>query len=424
MRLRVYQSDKGDCLLVSGDAGGHILVDGGMRKSFQDHVRADLGKMAAKKEVLDLVYVSHIDQDHISGVLELLDSVMAWRVYEFRKNQGASVKAPTFPRMPAIKEIWHNAFSAILDENAGPVERLLAQSSLVLGLSSNLKLQDLALEHHELAYSVGEAIQVSQRISASQLDIPLNAQFDGQLIMSRTPAKRAARIAKMNAFVIGPLPSEVERVRDEWDVWLRKNKDRIRNLKKEAEADARSIGNSADRIADLLAARVDELGDRSSVTAPNLASVMLLLQEGKKKVLLTGDGHWQDILKGLEHHKKFDANGRLHVDVLKVQHHGSEHNHKVDMAERVTADNYIFCGNGKHDNPDTRVVRLICESHSKVRPQGTFTLWFNAASDFAPTGKPAAHMKEVEKEVAAQAAAAGGRIKAKFLDKSFFDLTI
>lgn len=424
MKLRVYQSDKGDCLLVSGDAGGHILVDGGMRKSFQDHVRADLGKMATKKEVLDLVYVSHIDQDHISGVLELLDSVMAWRVFEFRKKQGASVKAPTFPKMPAIKEIWHNAFSDMLDENAGPVERLLAQSSLVLGLSSNLKLQDLALEHHELAYSVGEAIQVSQRISASQLNIPLNAQFDGQLIMSRAPAKREARIGKMNAFVIGPLASEVERVRDEWDVWLRKNKDRIRNLKKEAEADARSIGNSADRIADLLAARVDELGDRSSVTAPNLASVMLLLEEGRKKVLLTGDGHWEDILKGLEHHKKFDAKGRFHVDVLKVQHHGSEHNHKVDMAERVTADNYIFCGNGKHDNPDTRVVRLICESHSRVRPQDTFTLWFNAASDVAPAGKPMAHMKKVEKEVEDQVAASGGKVRAKFLDKSFFDLTI
>lgn len=247
MKLRIYQSDKGDCLLVSGGAGGHILVDGGMRKAFQDHVRADLGKMAAKNEALDLVYVSHIDQDHISGVLEFLDSVMAWRVFEFRKKQGANVKAPKFPKMPAIKEIWRNAFSDVLQANAGPVERLLAQSSLVLGLSSNLKLQDLALEHHELAYSVGEAMQVSQRVSPSQLKIPLNTQFNGQLIMSRSPAKREARIGKMNVFVIGPLPSEVERVRDEWNSWLRNNKDRIRKLKKEAEADARSIGNSADR---------------------------------------------------------------------------------------------------------------------------------------------------------------------------------
>lgn len=424
MKLRIYQSDKGDCLLVSGDAGGHILVDGGMRKAFQDHVRADLGKMAAKKEALDLVYVSHIDQDHISGVLELLDSVMAWRVYEYRKEQGANVKAPKFPKMPAIREIWHNAFSDVLQENAGSVERLLAQSSLVLGLASDLKLHEFALKHHELAYSVGEAIQVSQRVSTSQLNIPLNTQFNGQLIMSRSPAKREARIGKMNIYVIGPLPSEVERLRDEWNTWLRKYKDQIRKLKQEAEADARSIGNSADRIRDFLAARVDELGKREKVTTPNLASVMLLLEEGTAKVLLTGDGHWEDILNGLEHHKKFDAKGKLHVDVLKVQHHGSEHNHNVNMAERVTADNYIFCGNGKHDNPDTRVVKLICESHRKVRPKDTFTLWFNCAPGQAPSGKPRAYMKKVEKEVDDQIAVSGGKIKAKYLSKSFFDLMI
>lgn len=424
MKLRIYQSDKGDCLLVSGDRGGHILVDGGMRKAFQDHVRADLGKMAARKEALDLVYVSHIDQDHISGVLELLNNVMAWRVFGYRKKQGTNAKAPKFPKMPAIKEIWHNAFSDVLKENAGPVERLLAQSSLVLGLSSNAKLQTLALEHHEFAYSVAEAIQVSQRVSASQLKIPLNTQFNGHLIMTRARAKREARIGKINVFVIGPLPSEVERVRAEWNAWLRKNQDRIRKLKKEAEADARSIGNSADRIADLLAARVDELGNRDDVTAPNLASVMVLLEEGKKKVLLTGDGHWEDILKGLEHHKKFDARGKLHIDVLKIQHHGSEHNHKADMAERVTADNYVFCGNGKHNNPDTRVVKLVCESHRKVRPKDTFTLWFNCAPGLAPAGKPRIYMKKVKKEVDSQIAASGGKIKAKYLDKSFFDLAV
>jgi len=387
-------------------------------------VRADLGKMAERKEALDLVYVSHIDQDHISGVLELLDSVMAWRVFEFRNQQGAKVKAPKFPKMPAIKEIWHNAFSDVLEENAGPVERLLAQSSVVLGLSSTPGLKALSLAHHELAYSVAEAIQVSQRVSASQLKIPLNAQFNGKLIMSRSPAKREARIGKMNVFVIGPLPSEIERVRDEWDTWLRANRDRIRKLKKEAETDARSIGSSADRIADLLAARVDELGNREAVTAPNLASVMLLLEEGKKKVLLTGDGHWEDILKGLEHHKRFDAKEKLHVDVLKIQHHGSEHNHNAKMAERVTADNYVFCGNGKHDNPDTRIVKLVCESHRRIRPQDTFTLWFNCAPDQAPAGAPRAYMKKVKKEVDDQITASGARIKAKYLDKSFFDLTI
>jgi hypothetical protein len=141
-------------------------------------------------------------------------------------------------------------------------------------------------------------------------------------------------------------------------------------------------------------------------------------------VLLTGDGHWEDILKGLAHHKKFDAKGNLHVDVLKIQHHGSEHNHKVDMAERITAGNYVFCGNGKHDNPDARVVKLVCESHRKVRPMDKFTLWFNCAPDLAPAGKPRACMQKVKREVDDQIAASGGKISARYLEKSFFDVTV
>jgi len=94
------------------------------------------------------------------------------------------------------------------------------------------------------------------------------------------------------------------------------------------------------------------------------------------------------------------------------------------MAERVTADHYIFCGNGKHDDPDTRVVKLICESHRKVRPRDKFTLWFNCAPKVAPAGKPQAYMEEVKKEVDTQIAVSSGKIKAMYLDKSLFDVRV
>lgn len=424
MRLRIYQSDKGDCLLISGTGGGNILVDGGMKPAFQQHVRDDLGKLAKSKKSLDLVYVSHIDQDHISGVLELLDNIMAWRVYDYRKSEGHNVKPPEFPRMPAVKEIWHNAFSEVIKNNAGAAERLLAQSSLVLGLSTTPELIQIGLEHHELAFSVAEAMRVSQRISASQLNIPLNSQFDGKLAMVRSPVRQEAKIGKMKISLIGPFKEDIERIRKEWDDWLRKNRTRIQKLKKDAEADARSIGNEAASLSNMLSMRINELGNRDSVTAPNLASIMLLLEEGGKTVLLTGDGHWSDILKGLKHHKKFDKNGKIHLNVLKVQHHGSEHNYHSDMAERVTADHYIFCGNGKHENPDIAVVKLICDTHRKTRPKDTFTLWFNCAPQAAPDAKTKAHMKLVEKEVDRQIAASKKKIKVKYLDKSYFDLTL
>lgn len=418
MKIRLFQSDKGDCLLVTGGKGGRILVDGGMRNAFTAHVRAELGRMAKRGEALDLVCVSHIDQDHISGVLELLDGMMAWRVFDYRAKAGDKPTKPASPRAPKVKEIWHNAFSMLLKDNAGAVENLLAQSSRVLALSSDPSLLAIANAHHELAYSVSEAIQVSRRISSGQLAIPLNAQFDGKLIMVRSPAGREARIGAMDVYVIGPFSEDVDILRDEWNTWLRENKERLAKLRRQAADDAASIGNSADRLQQLFDIRSKELGDRAKVTAPNLASVMLLVEEAGKVVLLTGDGHGKDILQGLDFHGRLDAGGRIHVDLLKVQHHGSEHNIDEEFCRQLSADQYVFCGNGKHENPDLDVLETLLRTNVAERPRRSFKLWFNCASSVAPDGAARTHMEAVEKLVGKHVAASGGRISATFLAKS------
>ena len=89
--------------------------------------------MRAAKKKIDLVYVSHIDQDHIGGVLQLLDDEMAWRVHEFQIAHGN-------PRIPCrrrrvrrpMKAIWHNAFHEQLDDNAGEIEDALAAIGAVV----------------------------------------------------------------------------------------------------------------------------------------------------------------------------------------------------------------------------------------------------------------------------------------------------
>ena len=83
-------------------------------------------------------------------------------------------------------------------------------------------------------------------------------------------------------------------------------------------------------------------------------------------MLLTGDGVSQEILDGLARHGKLDANGRIHVNVLKVQHHGALANVEADFVKRVTADHYVFCGNGAHHNPEIEVV----EAFAKARLTG------------------------------------------------------
>ena len=96
--------------------------------------------------------------------------------------------------------------------------------------------------------------------------------------------------------------------------------------------------------------------DHKGVTAPNVASLMFMVEEDGKTLLLTGDGQQDFILQGLQRTGYLGDDG-IHVDVLKVQHHGSENNMDADFARQVSADHYVFCGNGSHGNPEESVIR-------------------------------------------------------------------
>jgi hypothetical protein len=160
-----------------------------------------------------------------------------------------------------------------------------------------------------------------------------------------------------------------------------------------------------------------QLGNRKKVTTPNLASLMFLAEENGKTILLTGDGHADDILKGLEHQQAFDANGRLHVDVLKVQHHGSEHNIHQNFCDRVSADHYLFCGNGEHRNPDLDVLQLVFDRRM-ANDAKAFKFWFNSTSKLSINAAARAHMKNLETLVTKLAAKSAGRMTSKFIKGS------
>src|SRR3954463_1120878 len=179
MKLTVFHSDKGDCTLVTAASGHRLLADGGMGSSYTESVAPELTKLLADKKhkQLDVVYVSHIDDDHIGGVLALLDDLMAWRVFDHQKKIGnTAAKAPDAPRPPDITEIWHNGFSDLLSHNAGAIESQLAESAAVLSGFSASDFPDDALhravaEHQDLAESVPQAIKLSRRIANGQLGI-------------------------------------------------------------------------------------------------------------------------------------------------------------------------------------------------------------------------------------------------------------
>jgi hypothetical protein len=426
MKLTIFYGDKGDCLLLTSQDGRSILCDGGMPSSYPGFVAPKLRDHLPQNGDLDVVYVSHIDEDHIGGVLSLLDSAFDWRVFRLHQQAGDSdFKEPRSLEPPAIRNLWHNSFHDLLKENKGDIESMLAANALALRLVDAAWARYAGAVSANLANSIPQAMRVSRRVGASQLDIPLNRPAEGKLMMVRQH-ENTARIGSMRLTTIGPAPEDLKKLRDEWNKWLRNQKNRkaLQAIRKQARADEDLLQTGfppADAARLLGAAKL--LGDRDQVTPPNLASLMFHVEENGRTLLLTGDGHSDDVVRGLERTGKLQSGQGLHVDVLKVPHHGSEHNTRRSFPRRVTADHYVFCGNGFSGNPDLEVLRAYLASRlgkpSELSPNAEvarpFHFWFSSSAAVAPPSyKP--HMRKVEKLVRDAAQASASRLQLHFLE--------
>ncbi len=430
MRLRLFQSPDGDCLLITGNDDTRILLDGGLKGRFQTHVAPTLGQIRESGGQLDVVCVSHIDKDHIEGILELMDNHARWIVHHHHGDSPAT--RPESAEPPGVGEIWHNSFGEMIPDDAGPISDVLAAMASTLSYHPDIELGRHIHTYQNIANGEEQALKLSRRIGAEQLGIPLNPRSDRRLMYAR-PGDDPFQVGGLTVTVIGPFEQDLENLRTEWKEWLEANQDVVNEIQDQARLDeAALLGSGAVDLAAPLIAAADELGDRGSVTTPNLASLMLLLEEDGKRVLLTGDGHEDEVIRGLEQSGTIAEGEGLHVEVLKVPHHGSEFNISEKLAKRVTADNYVFDGCGSHHNPDTRVVEVIAKSRIGSGEEKSendevdqpFKFWFSSSERAAGTALRKAHLKSVRSTVRSLQNDIPGRLTFSFLSKSFVEFEV
>lgn len=96
LKIRMYPAQNGDAFLLSSN-GTNVLIDGGYAKTFDEHILSDLRALEAKGEYLDLVIITHIDSDHIGGMIRFLSM------------NGSSAQ----PNIIPVKNIWHNSLRSL-----------------------------------------------------------------------------------------------------------------------------------------------------------------------------------------------------------------------------------------------------------------------------------------------------------------------
>lgn len=390
MNIDIFRAGSGDCLLItSTDRTTRILADAGLPDAYSNHIAAPLSQLRKKDQALDVLYVSHIDQDHIGGVVGILDAEVAWQVYDRMRENDQPWKKPTFPRPPKIKQIWHNAFlETISASKAKPIDSAELTASLTadastlaatFALTGDRASLDAAEAMQMLALSVGEAIAVNWRIGKDQLDIKLNPAFQGGLMIWQKDAE-PIDVGPFKATVLGPTPTELKLLRDkDWRSYInsKKGKERIANLKKRHKQDV-------DNLTSISSGNIAFAGNEE-VTPPNVASLVILLEEGKKRVLLTGDADNVDMERQFRKAGLTNDQGLFEVDVLKVPHHGAHNSYSDEFAAMVRARHLVFCGDGEHGNPEDDVVEGYIKACRDNPPNNgeEVRFWFNCSEALA-----------------------------------------
>ncbi|WP_192355943.1 MBL fold metallo-hydrolase [Mesorhizobium mediterraneum] len=386
MHIEVFPAASGDCLLLTSSDDKRLLADAGLPDAYDEFVAAPLSELRAAQKAIDVVYVSHIDRDHIGGILRMLDDEMKWRVFDHMQLNGKKFKQPKVPRPPEIRALWHNAFLDDVAKSKGVqlAVALAASANAMAGVNAGgLGDPDMVRRAERvemLALSVGDAIEVNWRIGDDQLSIPLNPDFAGKFMVARP--KKPIQLGSMTITVLGPTKLQLEELKKEWIAWLEAKESYVETLRKQHRRDAEDLRSGLAPME--VARRTQEmaLATEKDVTPPNLASLVLLVEENGRRVLLTGDAGDESLLEYLTKAKLIGDDKRLEVDVLKVPHHGAHNSYSEKFVDRIRASHYIFCGDGEHHNPEPDVVDgyLNAVKSTPLTGGGDTTFWFNCST--------------------------------------------
>lgn len=374
--LEAVFAKHGDALILHyGDVEDpkRILIDGGPPGVYNQSLRPRLAMLqqawAPEDEPnaplsFELAMVSHVDSDHIAGVVDLFEEV---------DEATASHRPP----LVDVKRLWHNAFDDIIDpadltqDWKGIAKRL---STAALGDSAGVTFKNPDMRAVVASTKQGREL----RDLADKLAVTVNDVGVGKQKLIARSKKKSDNTHEygddVTLTVLGPSAEEVASFQEKW------NKD----LKK-----AKKDGDDS----------IVEVAQYLDASEANLASIVVLVEwaggdsqdTGEKlqerSILLTGDARGDHIIDALEAVGKLTPGGDdfFEVDVLKMPHHGSNRNIDKDFFARIRADHYVISADGLHDNPDVETLDMLHEACAAQKRNYTLHVTVGDTVETTPT---------------------------------------
>lgn len=311
--VEMLPAERGDCLWVRwGDAGEHVmLVDGGPSQTIGTLVpelERRLKELPGGDDRVELLVQTHIDLDHIEGLVSLLSDP---------------------DRVKLFRDVWFNGRQHLLD-TLGPAEGEMFTAAL--------------RQHHERwnrAFG-GMAVVVPD----APEPLPVVELADGMRLTLLTPTADA--LAKLAP---------------EWDKWASKVSGTPEVPKKWQRDDI--LGGFDPKL--LASAPFKE--DRS---APNGAGIAFIAEYRNRRVLFAADVPPRFLLAAFERlpagmRVKTGPNaGRVKLNAVKMSHHGSRNNTSQELCDAIACPRWLVSTNGaRFGHPHLEALARVIVSQGR-----------------------------------------------------------
>ena len=307
-RVEALPVGSGDALILewgpSETEVHRMLIDGGVGSTYST-LRERLLRLpmdAEGRRFIDLLVITHIDNDHIEGIIRAL----------------CDRELGLFPG-----DVWFNGWAQVRRSGCGD-----------LGAKEGEWLGAL-LERGRLPWNKAFA-----RGDRGRVQIP-----------SAGPLPRRT-LAGLELVLLSPEPAQLDRLRSTWDAAIRA----AGGVPGDFDRAIRQLEENGTLVSDVLGDADD------SVT--NGSSIAFAATYGGRSALLTGDAHRDTIaasLKRLAKEAKLD--GPVPLQLFKLCHHGSIRNIDRAVLAAMSCQRFLICTNGaRHRHPDASTIDLVINS--------------------------------------------------------------
>lgn len=321
MRVKFLKAYNGDAALLTFKEGTfhrNVLIDGGISATYlrkdkkgkieYGELKGIIDGIRAKKQIIDLLIVTHVDDDHIGGILKWLEN----------DKEAAGL----------IGKVWFNS---------GKLIKEAYETDKTEDYDNSIEFDD----DKTINTSIPQGVKFEDFISDEK------GHWERKLIV----ASDKLQYLGLEFIVISPNEQKLKLLLKKW---------------KKEKPESLDTAAILDDYAPTLKEHIrKDLHFEEDTAVHNGSSISFILRYKDKNLLFLGDAHptvLVNSLSGLGYNK----HNPLKLDMVKLSHHGSMYNNSKELFELLGCEIYVVSTNGdKHCHPHKRLLaRLINQKNS------------------------------------------------------------